>query len=106
MNIRTATHFVMIAVWLSANPARADEPMRCGSALVTSQDSVATLVSKCGEPVKKESRVEDVLRKVDTGTVKVGTTTIEVWTYQLASGSLPRVVVIVDGKIKSIETRL
>jgi hypothetical protein len=38
---------------------RADEPMRCGSSLITSQDSLATLLVKCGEPAKKDSRVED-----------------------------------------------
>lgn len=105
MNRSMASIFIG-AIMLVSSAARADEPMRCGSVLVSSQDTVATLVAKCGEPAKKDSRVEDVLRQVDGGTMKVGTTTTERWTYQLTTGSLPRVVVIVDGKIKSIETRL
>ncbi len=80
--------------------------MRCGSALVSSTDSIATLLEKCGAPAKKESRIEDVNQKTPSGVRKVGTTTIETWIYQLSGGAVPRVVVIVDGKIKSIETHL
>jgi hypothetical protein len=38
-------------------------------------------------------------------TFKVGETVIETWTYQRSRQSLPRVITIVDGAIKSIETK-
>ena len=86
--------------------ARADEPMRCGSSYISSANSVEELLAKCGEPDSREVRTEDVRTAGYNGAArKIGTTTIETWVYQRSSQAAPRVVTIVDGKIKRIETK-
>lgn len=85
--------------------AFADESMRCGNALVDKTATVAELLAKCGEPTSKESKTEDVRAPTGRGGMAlIGTTTIERWTYAPSNRQFPRVVTIVDGKIKSIET--
>ena len=86
--------------------AFADESMRCGNALISSANSVAELLAKCGEPNAKETRTEDVRAQGVHGSFSVGSTVIETWTYQKSSRALPRIVTIVDGKIESIKTKL
>lgn len=96
---------VFLALVFLSQSVRADESMRCGSSLVSSKATVAELLAKCGEPNKKEVRIEDVRRKGLYGYFKVGETTIETWTYQRSNRVLPRVVTIVDGDILRIETK-
>jgi hypothetical protein len=84
--------------------AFADETFRCGKWIASSAMTVAELTEKCGEPTSRESKTEDVkARNNDFGlTMKVGETTVETWTYE--RGANPAmVVIIVDGKIKSID---
>ena len=97
---------VLVALNLLMTAALADEPMRCGSGFISSSSTVAELLAKCGEPDEKQSRVEDVRHAgAAGGMVKSGTTRIETWIYRSSSQVLPRVVTIVDGKIKRIETK-
>lgn len=88
--------------------AHADETFRCGKWVVDSDLSVPELTAKCGQPVSKTSRTEDVMaRNASTGLMfKVGESTIETWTYDRGTQAAPMVVTIVDGKIKSIDRKL
>jgi hypothetical protein len=80
------------------------ESMRCGSSVVNETVSVSELLEKCGEPVSKEIKTEDVIaRNPDGFTHKVGTKTIERWIYQQSSRALPMAVTIVDGKVSRLE---
>ena len=85
--------------------ASADESFRCGNWIASSDMTVDDLVRKCGEPTARASRTEDVLvRNRDNGLMlKAGETVIETWTYDRGSQAAPMVVIIVDGRIKSIE---
>lgn len=86
--------------------SRADDPIRCGSSLVTREASVEELVQKCGEPDSKTVTEEDVrAANAGGGSHKVGTTMKEVWTYDRGSRAFDMVVTIVDGKIKSIVSK-
>lgn len=79
------------------------ESMRCGKWVVNEEASAAEILQKCGEPKSRETRTEEVSGRNALGNpIKLGTTTIERWLYQ-APGGLPRVVTVVDGKVKSIE---
>ena len=91
---------------LIMTPAQADN-FRCGKWIATVDLSVAELLSRCGEPASRETRVEDVLsRNFNTGLMyKTGESIVETWTYLRGSGASPMVVTIVDGKIRSIERR-
>ena|SRR5688572_25844544 len=96
-----------MALVLNAASAHADESFRCGKWVVNSGLSLADFSAKCGEPTSRESTTEDVLvRNRDTGLMmKVGETTVEIWTYDRGTQAAPMVVTIVDGKIKSVDRK-
>jgi hypothetical protein len=86
-----------------AMPAQADN-FRCGKWIANTDLTVSELLSKCGEPAKRESRKEDVFgRGVNGGSYKVGEMTVETWTYSRGTRASPMVVTIIDGKIERIE---
>ena len=93
----------LAAALFLAQPA-AGETFRCGQWIATPEMSVEELLEKCGEPATRSVRHEDILaRSAGGGTHRIGTTTIETWTYDRGSQSFAMVVTIVDGKIKSME---
>jgi uncharacterized protein DUF2845 len=82
----------------------ADDVMRCGGALVRVGMIDAEVVAKCGEPKSKE--IEDVPirgRGAAGGTVTLGTTRVERWTYDRGYGQFPALLVFEEGKLKSLE---
>jgi hypothetical protein len=98
------TLVVSLALLAVGAAASADEPMRCGNALVTMPISLEELLSKCGEPAAKDVSTEDVRAGGKSGTSRaVGTATSEKWTYRSSAQSQPMVVTIVGGKVTKIE---
>jgi hypothetical protein len=87
-----------------ANPAHS-ETIRCGSWLVDDSVTVEELVRKCGEPASKKIEEEDVRVRssYDSSTRIIGTTVTEYWTYDRGTQAAPVLVIIIDGKIRSIE---
>jgi hypothetical protein len=85
--------------------ASADESFRCGKWIASSAMSVGELIAKCGQPTARASETHDVrVRNRNNGLMtKAGVTTVETWTYDRGPNAAPRVVTIVDGRIKSIE---
>jgi hypothetical protein len=80
------------------------ETFRCGQWIASKDMSVTELLEKCGEPTTKSVRYEDIFAKsAGGGTNRIGTATIETWTYDRGSQSFAMIVTIVDGKIKSME---
>lgn len=92
------------AVLLCLSATAGAETFRCGQWIASRDMSVAELLEKCGEPTTKSVRYEDNYAKsAGGGTHRIGTSTIETWTYDRGSQSFAMVVTIVDGKIKSME---
>jgi hypothetical protein len=80
------------------------ETFRCGQWIASKDMTVEELLEKCGEPTSKSVRHEDIYAKsAGGGTNRIGTATIETWTYERGSQSFAMIVTIVDGKIKSME---
>jgi hypothetical protein len=81
------------------------ETFRCGKWLVTPEITVEELIQKCGSPTSRESKTEDIkVRNRNNGLmIKTGETTTERWVFDRGSQAAPMVVIIVDGRIKSIE---
>jgi hypothetical protein len=101
MRIKSGT---LACLLLAVSGAAHAESMRCGSSVVDETISVSALLAKCGEPMSKEVRTEDVIaRNPDGFTHKVGTKTIERWIYQRSNRALPMAVTIVDGKVIRLE---
>jgi len=101
MKIRTA---IAAAAMLLPLAASADT-FRCGKWLITSEITLQELTQKCGAPTSRESKTEDIkVKNRNNGLMlKAGETTTEKWTFDRGTGAVPMVVVIVDGRIKSIE---
>ena len=95
----------VFAICAVCGAAAADEPMRCGKWVVTSEATVEELLGKCGAPAAKDISTHDVYAAgpLPGRTRKVGVTTTERWTYDRGPQSFRMTVAIVDGKISSIE---
>jgi hypothetical protein len=90
-----------LLLFAGAAPA---ESMRCGSSIVNETTSVAELLAKCGEPLSKDVKAEDIYtRNADGFSRKIGTKITERWIYQRTNRSLPMAVTIVDGKVTRLE---
>lgn len=84
--------------------AASADSMRCGKWIVNESMTTNEILSKCGEPQKKDVQRQDVYAKNPAGySTKRGEQVIERWYYQHSSGSLPMMVKIIDGKVVSIE---
>jgi hypothetical protein len=80
------------------------ESMRCGKWIVNETMTTDEILSKCGEPQKKDVSKQDVFAKNPAGyTTKRGEQVIERWYYKHSGGSLPMMVKVIDGKVVSIE---
>jgi len=97
--------FLPVLLLLALPRAVSADSMRCDKWIVNETASVAELLEKCGEPQTKDVATEDVMaRNATTGaSYKVGTTVKERWLYRRSNRSLPMLVTIVDGRIRSIE---
>jgi hypothetical protein len=98
--------FLMLSGAALLLPLSADaETFRCGKWLVTEELTLEELTQKCGTPTSRESKTEDIkARNRNNGLmIKTGETTTERWVYDRGTGAVPMVVIIVDGRIKSIE---
>lgn len=96
---------VLLPLALAAAPcARADDSLRCGSAIVTTGMVAAEVAAKCGEPSSKSTEETPVTTRSRRGTVKsVAGGRIERWTYDRGYGQLPALLTFEHGKLKSIE---
>ena len=97
--------WILLSAMLLSVPAVAGaETFRCGQWIASKDMTVEELLEKCGEPTTKSVRYEDNYAKsAGGGTHRIGTSTIETWTYDRGSQAVAMVVTIVDGKIKSME---
>jgi hypothetical protein len=79
--------------------------MRCGKWVVSEDTDPQELLSKCGDPTSKRSETSEVRRPNarGAGTFAAGTTTTEYWYFDRGPGAFRMVVIVVDGKIKSID---
>lgn len=103
--LRCMRVLAVAACALSIVPLAASaDSMRCGKWIVNESMTTNEILSKCGEPQKKDVQRQDVYAKNPAGySTKRGEQVIERWYYQHSSGSLPMMVKIIDGKVVSIE---
>jgi hypothetical protein len=95
---------IALASFLLLSPLVAAETFRCGKWLVSPEITVTELMQKCGAPTARESKVEDIKARNQFGLmVKTGETVTETWTFDRGERAAAMVVIIIDGKIKSIE---
>jgi hypothetical protein len=103
--MKSAPVIALVSAFAMLGIAQADESFRCGKWVVTSSASVSELLEKCGQPVNRQSRTQDVMvRNANTGLMmKTGETVTETWTFDRGTQAAAMVATIVDGRIKSLE---
>lgn len=76
----------LVSIWLAglaAPAAGAGDTIRCGGSLIDPGMTAAEVEARCGAPDHKEvERVPIRSRTASGGSVEIGTTTIEHWTYE------------------------
>lgn len=97
-------HPLLLALAVMSSTAQA-ETMRCGKWVVSEDTDPQELLSKCGDPTSKRSETSEVRRPSarGSGTFAAGTTTTEYWYFDRGPGAFRMVVIVIDGKIKSID---
>ena len=103
--LRLMRVLAVVVCALSIVPLAASaESMRCGKWIVNETMTTDEILSKCGEPQKKDVSKQDVFSKNPAGySTKRGEQVIERWYYKPSSGSLTMMVKLMDGKVVSIE---
>ncbi|MDY6986560.1 MAG: DUF2845 domain-containing protein [Thermodesulfobacteriota bacterium] len=104
---RTSISAIIITLFFIL-PATAisDDSWRCRSKVVHVGDDMATVLSKCGEPLTRTYSGS----RTSWGTHRVGRTTygkahsvpIESWTYRTRRGSFPRILTFRGGMLYNI----
>ncbi len=74
----------------------------CGGRIISTGDTKAEVIMKCGEPAGKDSRTEERIEKIDADTKRKVTITIDEWTYDLGPDTLIRVLTFADGRLVDI----
>jgi hypothetical protein len=98
---------LLAALWLGGiAPAWA---LRCGSYLVSEQDSTVKLIQRCGEPVDIEKheerqavRVYD--RRLDAYVTEYESRPYEIWTYNFGPQRFMMRITVRDGVIVHMES--
>jgi hypothetical protein len=102
--MRRRISVLVLSAVAAAQPAAADDSLRCGTALVTVGMVTDEVVAKCGEPRSKSAEESPVKTRSRGGAAKtVGSTRIERWNYDRGYGQLPALLTFEHGKLKSIE---
>ncbi len=71
--------------------AEADS-FRCGNRVVSTGDTKAEVIIKCGETNLKDSHEETIIKNVDPLTKQKVTVNVDEWTYNLGPDSLIRIL--------------
>lgn len=74
----------------------------CNDKIVSTGDSKAEVVMKCGEPASKDSREEEITEKIDSETTRMTIVTTDEWTYNFGPNALIRILTFRNGKLENI----
>jgi hypothetical protein len=89
--------------WLASQAANA-ETFRCGQRIATPEMSLDELIAACGEPAQRSVEHVDVYgHSAAGGRIRTGTSVVETLTFDRGNQAAAMVVIVVDGKIKSME---
>jgi hypothetical protein len=105
--VTRATLAVVAALLLPA-VASADT-LRCGSKLISEEDSMEKVLQYCGEPVAKKRTWITRQPRFEYGGHEIPfegseDVPVDLWTYDFGANKLMRRIRIVAGKVDSIET--
>ena len=98
MHVRTGLVLIFSFIILSSAHA-----MRCGTKLVDVGDSKFNIISKCGEPLDKQTYTEEIPLYNQAG-YQIGTTVnvVERWIYQKSPADFQYTLVFSEGVVTDI----
>jgi hypothetical protein len=91
--------FLFIVIVSTYSEISGADSFRCSGKVISTGDSRATVLQKCGEPRSMDRGSENI--RIPGGQKEVR---VERWHYKKSSRSLGRVVMIYKGKVVAIET--
>ena len=74
----------------------------CNNKIVSIGDTKAEVAMKCGEPVWRDAREEELTEKVDDKTRLRTSVTIDEWTYNFGPNAFVRILTFSNGKLTEI----
>jgi len=77
---------------------------QCRDRIISTGDSAADVIMKCGEPVWKDKREEIIRERLDDNTVRKVSVAVEEWTYNFGPDQFMRVFTFRNGKVTDIRT--
>ena len=80
------------------------DTLSCKGGIVSTGDSRADLIMKCGEPDVKDSHIEEISERLDKDTKTKLTIIVDEWTYNFGPSQLIRIVTMNNGRIADIRT--
>ncbi len=103
LKILAACASILTSLILSSHLSAAT--LSCEGGIVSIGDSRLDLQAKCGEPVAKESREEEIIEKINREKTRRVFMTVDEWTYNFGPAQFMRIVTLKDGKVADIATR-
>ncbi|MCK9418482.1 MAG: DUF2845 domain-containing protein [Nitrospirae bacterium] len=76
---------------------------RCGDGIVSTGDSKAEVIMKCGEPAAKEARTEELVERIDADRKQRTTVIIDEWTYNPGPSAFIRILTFTNNKLTDIK---
>ncbi len=93
---------VLLAMTLGLLPTEGQAAsLRCDSELVSDGASKTEVLLKCGEPMAKDSRTEEIR---DRATRRIIYVTIEEWTYNFGPRTFLQTVIFMNGRLTEVRS--
>jgi hypothetical protein len=114
MGMKNTTGMVGILLLVALSNLGHADTMRCGETgpIVSSGDTTADVLTKCGEPTQREKRQE--CREPPTGRPRAGgqgpfqgtdCITVDMWTYNFGPRRLVHKLIFKNGRLTAIQTQ-
>ena len=75
----------------------------CDEKVVSIGDTVAQVISKCGEPALKDSKQEEIVENIDIGLRSKIFVLVEEWTYNFGPNRFVEILTFRNGRLEKIE---
>lgn len=94
---------IILPLIVCATQAAADS-ISCDGGIVSSGNSAADLLIKCGRPEWKDSRTEEIVDEINRDMRNRTYVTVEDWTYNFGTNQFLRIVTLRNGVVSRIRT--
>lgn len=83
---------------------RGPAPPECGDRVISTGDTKADVLIRCGEPFFKTSRLEELRERTGETSGRTVTVTVEEWTYNWGPQRFMRIITFRNGTVTDVST--